>query len=144
MYERDSTHGHALLEALFSVREEKAVELQFTVGEALSCVAVGPLSTALVSPWTQGPGSGSQTPDHTLLTRAVDTILRDHAPHPLASVRQSACIWLLCVLKHASRHNNMQVYSCVFVQSSYFFFLSDLFEVYIFLRITYIGCRVCS
>ena len=51
MFKRDSAHSHALLEALFSVREEKAVELQFTVGEALSCVAAGPLSTALRSPW---------------------------------------------------------------------------------------------
>ena len=47
----DSTHSPALLKALFSVREEKAVELQFTVGEALSCVAAGPLSTALHSQW---------------------------------------------------------------------------------------------
>ena len=47
----DSAHSPALLQALFSVREEKAVELQFTVGEALSCVAAGPLSTALHSPW---------------------------------------------------------------------------------------------
>ena len=51
VFECDSTHCHALLEALFSVREEKAVELQFTVGEALSCVAAGPLSTALHNPW---------------------------------------------------------------------------------------------
>ena len=51
MFKRDSAHSHALLEALFSVREEKAVELQFTVGEALSCVVAGPLSTALRSPW---------------------------------------------------------------------------------------------
>ena len=49
--EQDSSHKHALLDSLFSVREEKAVELQFTVGEALSCVAAGPLSTALVNPW---------------------------------------------------------------------------------------------
>ena len=53
--ERDSTHSHALLEALFSVREEKAVELQFTVGEAASCVAAGPLSTALADPWNTTP-----------------------------------------------------------------------------------------
>ena len=50
--EQDSTHSHALLEALFSVREEKAVELQFTVGEAASCVAAGPLSTGLADPWS--------------------------------------------------------------------------------------------
>lgn len=52
MTEQDPSHRHALLDALFSVREDKAVELQFTVGEALSCVAAGPLSTALVNPWT--------------------------------------------------------------------------------------------
>ena len=53
--EPDSTHCHTLLEALFSVREEKAVELQFTVGEAIACVAAGPLSTALSDPWSPVP-----------------------------------------------------------------------------------------
>ena len=42
---------HSLLRGLFQVREEKAIELQFTVGEAISCVAAGQLSTASHDPW---------------------------------------------------------------------------------------------
>ena len=42
---------HSLLRGLFQVREEKAIELQFTVGEAISCVAAGRLSTASHDPW---------------------------------------------------------------------------------------------
>lgn len=54
VYETDSTCSHTILKAMFSVREDKAVELQFTVGEAVSCVAAGSLSTALRSPWELG------------------------------------------------------------------------------------------
>ena len=54
VFERDMVHCKTLVETLFSLREEKAVELQFTVGESLSCVSAGPLSTALHSPWDTG------------------------------------------------------------------------------------------
>ncbi|CAI8054228.1 Proteasome adapter and scaffold protein ECM29 [Geodia barretti] len=106
----DSAHSPALLQALFSVREEKAVELQFTVGEALSCVAAGPLSTALHSPWDLRHRLCSESSDvpSEQLSKTLDAILSDHASHPLASVRQSACTWLLCLVKHASRHPSMK------------------------------------
>ena len=51
MVDRDHTHCHTLLETLFSVCRDKAVELQFTVGEAISCVAAGQISTARLDPW---------------------------------------------------------------------------------------------
>ena len=45
------------------------------------------------------------------LSKTLDAILSDHASHPLASVRQSACTWLLCLVKHASRHPSMKVHT---------------------------------
>ena len=77
--ERDSTHCHALLEALFSVREEKAMELQFTVGEAVSCVAVGPLSTALVDPWN------TEQRDRYSLTHSLTNSLTNSLTHSLTN-----------------------------------------------------------
>ena len=47
--------------------------------------------------------------DPGLMKKAVEVILTDHAPHPLATVRQAACIWLLCLLKHSSQHPSLQV-----------------------------------
>ncbi len=40
-----------ILRALFAVKEEKAIELQFTVGEAISCVAAGSFSSVSRDPW---------------------------------------------------------------------------------------------
>ena len=51
----------------------------------------------------------SSATDPEQLKRTLDAILTDHAPHPLASVRQSACVWLLSILKHSSAHPDMKV-----------------------------------
>ena len=64
------------------------------------------------------PSSMSLDPDPDILAWTVDTILRDHTPHPLASIRQSSCIWLLCLLSHASSHPTIQVHvqcTCIVV-----------------------------
>ncbi len=45
------TDKQDILQALFGVKEEKAIELQFTVGEAISCVAAGTLSSVSHDPW---------------------------------------------------------------------------------------------
>lgn len=42
----------AILLSLFETKEEKAFDLQVTVGEAISCVAAGRLSTASHDKWT--------------------------------------------------------------------------------------------
>ena len=41
----------ALLVSLFETKEEKAFDLQVTVGEAISCVAAGSVSTASHDQW---------------------------------------------------------------------------------------------
>jgi proteasome component ECM29 len=130
LFEGDSTISWLLLEALFSVREDKAVELQFTVGEALACVSAGQVSTALRNPWNIGRRHSLKFPeqDQELLTQTLDAILRDHAPHPLASVRQSACVWLLCLLKHASSHSQMKNYLKK-LQATFMNLLADTNEI---------------
>ena len=42
---------HLVLEALFQLKEEKAIELQFTVGEAIACTAGGGCCSASRDPW---------------------------------------------------------------------------------------------
>lgn len=42
---------HVILEALFQLKEEKAIELQFTVGEAIACTAGGTYCSAAQDPW---------------------------------------------------------------------------------------------
>ena len=40
-----------MLEALFKTREEKTIDLHFTVGEAIACAAAGPFCTAAKDQW---------------------------------------------------------------------------------------------
>lgn len=40
-----------MLESLFQLKEEKAIELQFTVGEAIACTAGGAYCSASNDPW---------------------------------------------------------------------------------------------
>lgn len=46
---------HSVLEGLFEGREEKAIDLQFTIGEALACTTAGALSSVSVDPWRLPP-----------------------------------------------------------------------------------------
>ena len=40
-----------MLESLFKLKEEKAIELHFTVGEAIACTAGGAYCSASHNPW---------------------------------------------------------------------------------------------
>ena len=44
-------HKKVVMESLFSTREEKAIDLHFTVGEAIACTAAGSLCTAARDQW---------------------------------------------------------------------------------------------
>ncbi len=39
----------------------------------------------------------------------LEAILSQHVASPLALVRQSACVWLLSILRHAGKHPQVQV-----------------------------------
>ncbi len=43
----------------------------------------------------------------------LETILSQHVASPLALVRQSACVWLLSILRHAGKHPQVQVGICL-------------------------------
>ena len=42
---------HLVLESLFQLKEEKAIELHFTLGEAIACTAGGSHCSASRDPW---------------------------------------------------------------------------------------------
>lgn len=99
----------SVLQGLFRVREEKAVELQITVGEAISCAAAGPLSTASHDPWRL-PSNQETSPatDPDIMSWTLEMLLTEFAASPLAAVRQTTCVWLLALLKHAGQHPDVQ------------------------------------
>jgi len=44
-------HRKVVLESLFSTREDKGMDLQFTIGEAIACAAAGPLCSLATPLW---------------------------------------------------------------------------------------------
>lgn len=47
--------------------------------------------------------------DADVMPQTLETILTDYVNSPLAVVRQSSCVWLLSILRHAKRHPGLQV-----------------------------------
>uniref|UniRef100_A0A3Q3RQQ8 Ecm29 proteasome adaptor and scaffold n=1 Tax=Mastacembelus armatus TaxID=205130 RepID=A0A3Q3RQQ8_9TELE len=88
----------------------KQVELQFTVGEAITSAAVGTSSRAARDPWTCTEDQYS--PPHNVKNNDVvlwvlNSILSKYIPSQNPHVRQAACIWLLSLVKKLSQHKEI-------------------------------------
>jgi proteasome component ECM29 len=98
--------GH-FLDSLYSLHEIRSPEVQFTIGEALSNVAVGWDSRALI----QDLDVDAEFP-HSDVPRAVfaqicDRVITDCiAPKP--SLRKASAIWLLSLVKNCGHMQEMQ------------------------------------
>ncbi|KAL5487417.1 hypothetical protein EMCRGX_G020012 [Ephydatia muelleri] len=98
----------ALTLGLFQTKEEKAFDLQVTVGEAISCVAAGSLSTASHDQWKLVCSEEQSPVDDSIMKWTLDTLLTQFCISPAGQIRQAACVWLMCIIKHAGRHRELQ------------------------------------
>ncbi|XP_029706065.1 proteasome adapter and scaffold protein ECM29 isoform X1 [Takifugu rubripes] len=103
-------HQKKLLQGLMDSVEAKQVELQFTVGEAISSASVGTRSGAARDPWTCTEDQYS--PPHNLKNNDVvpwvlNSILSKYICSQNPHVRQAACIWLLSLVKKLSQHKEI-------------------------------------
>uniref|UniRef100_A0A7N9AVB1 Ecm29 proteasome adaptor and scaffold n=1 Tax=Mastacembelus armatus TaxID=205130 RepID=A0A7N9AVB1_9TELE len=106
----DFPHQKKLLQGLMDSVEAKQVELQFTVGEAITSAAVGTSSRAARDPWTCTEDQYS--PPHNVKNNDVvlwvlNSILSKYIPSQNPHVRQAACIWLLSLVKKLSQHKEI-------------------------------------
>ncbi|KAF3687599.1 Proteasome-associated protein ECM29 -like protein [Channa argus] len=106
----DFPHQKKLLQGLMDSVEAKQVELQFTVGEAITSAAIGTSSGAARDPWTCAEDQYS--PPHNVKTNDVvpwvlNSILSKYIPSQNPHVRQAACIWLLSLVKKLSQHKEI-------------------------------------
>ncbi|KAJ5083817.1 hypothetical protein N7456_013244 [Penicillium angulare] len=103
----DASPYNDFLDALYSLHEIKSPEVQFTVGEALSNVAIGWDSQALMQDFdVDGVLSKSDVP-RTVFVSICDKILADCvAPKP--SLRKASAIWLLSLVKNCGHLSEMQ------------------------------------
>lgn len=82
-------HVEAVLKALFVLKEEKQIDLQFTVGEALACVSAGPLCSLARDPWQVGGASDQRGEvDNAVMERMLTVVIGDYCTSTAPLVRQ--------------------------------------------------------
>jgi len=107
----DFPHQKLLLQGLMDSVEAKQIELQFTIGEALTSAAVGTSSVAARDAWLvteeeYTPPAGAKVND--VVPWVLDVILNKHIVSPNPHVRQAACIWLLSLVRKLSTHREVK------------------------------------
>ncbi|XP_008315268.1 proteasome adapter and scaffold protein ECM29 isoform X2 [Cynoglossus semilaevis] len=102
----DFPHQKKLLQGLMDSVEAKQVELQFTVGDAITSAAIGTSSVAARDPWTCTEDQYSppnNMKNNNVVPWVLNSILSKYIPSQNPHVRQAACIWLLSLVKKLSQ-----------------------------------------
>ncbi|XP_069812868.1 proteasome adapter and scaffold protein ECM29-like, partial [Dendropsophus ebraccatus] len=116
-----------LLQGLMESVEAKQIELQFTIGEAITNAAVGTKSTAARDVWMVSEEDYQPCADvkeNDVVTWVLDQILNKHGVSVNPHVRQASCIWLLSIVKKLSNHQEIKS-KLKEIQSAFISALSD-------------------
>ena len=112
----------SIVEILYSLHEIRQAEVQFAIGGALSCAAVGWKSTYMVAkldtrPLTPGPNSNvaslddayvsAETTSIDRLGPVIDRVLEDCTTTKPA-LRQASVIWLLCLVQYCGQLHGVE------------------------------------
>ncbi|KAG8455024.1 hypothetical protein GDO86_001298 [Hymenochirus boettgeri] len=99
-----------LLQGLMESVEAKQIELQFTVGEAITNAAIGTKSSASRDFWviTEEEYLPPDVKVNDVVPWTLDLILNKHVVSVNPHVRQAACIWLLSMVKKLSEHQEIR------------------------------------
>ncbi|XP_063770752.1 proteasome adapter and scaffold protein ECM29 isoform X2 [Pseudophryne corroboree] len=122
-----SFHQKFLLQGLMESVEAKQIELQFTIGEAITNAAIGSQSTAARDVWIIAEEDYQPPADvkvNDVVPWVLDQILNKHVVSVNPHVRQAACIWLLSVVKKLSKHQEIKS-KLKEIQSAFISVLSD-------------------
>ncbi|XP_063311357.1 proteasome adapter and scaffold protein ECM29 [Pelobates fuscus] len=116
-----------LLQGLMESVEAKQIELQFTVGEAITNAAVGTKSSAardlwLVTEEEYHPRTDVKVNDE--VQWVVDQILNKYIVSINPHIRQAACVWLLSLVKKLNEHKEIKS-KLKEIQSAFISVLSD-------------------
>nr|XP_057941532.1 proteasome adapter and scaffold protein ECM29 isoform X2 [Doryrhamphus excisus] len=107
----DFPHQKKLLQGLMDSVEAKQVELQFTVGEAITNAALGTSSGAIRDPWTCTEDQYSpplNLKNNDVVPWVLNSVLSKYIPSQNPHIRQAACIWLLSLVKKLSQHKEIK------------------------------------
>ncbi|KAL3066973.1 hypothetical protein OYC64_016841 [Pagothenia borchgrevinki] len=106
----DFPYQTKLLQGLMDSVEAKQVELQFTVGEAITSVAIGTSSGAARDPWTcteEEYNPPQNVKNNDVVPWVLKSVLARYIPSQNPHVRQAACIWLLSMVKKLGQHKEI-------------------------------------
>ena len=78
------------------------MELQFTIGECLSCIGSGQTSKIFKRRYDNAIDLKAPTDD--VMTSVIHKIIKEVIHSPLAQVRQAGVVWLLSIVQHSSLH----------------------------------------
>ncbi|KAJ7335387.1 hypothetical protein JRQ81_013328 [Phrynocephalus forsythii] len=107
----DFPHQKLLLQGLMDSVEAKQIELQFTVGEAITSAAIGTSSVAARDAWMVAEEEYTPSVDvkvNDVVPWVLDVILNKHIVSPNPHIRQASCIWLLSLVKKLSTHKEIK------------------------------------
>ncbi|XP_062985256.1 proteasome adapter and scaffold protein ECM29 isoform X2 [Elgaria multicarinata webbii] len=107
----DFPHQKLLLQGLMDSVEAKQIELQFTVGEAITSAAIGTSSVAARDAWMVAEEEYTPPVDvkvNDVVPWVLDAILNKHIVSPNPHIRQASCIWLLSLVKKLSTHKEIK------------------------------------
>ncbi|CAN9510455.1 unnamed protein product [Ophioblennius macclurei] len=107
----DFPHQRKLLQGLMDSVEAKQVELQFTVGEAITSAAIGTSSGAARDPWTcteEQYSPPQNVKNNDVVPWVLNSVLSKYIPSQNPHIRQAACIWLLSLVKKLSHHKEIK------------------------------------
>ncbi|XP_075681729.1 proteasome adapter and scaffold protein ECM29 [Rhinoderma darwinii] len=121
------SHQKILLQGLMESVEAKQIELQFTIGEAITNAAVGTKSAAARDVWIVGEEDYRPCADvkeNDVVIWVLDQILNKHVVSVNPHVRHASCIWLLSLVKKLNNHQEIKS-KLKEIQSAFISILSD-------------------
>lgn len=99
-----------IIASLESVSKNKSEEIHFTVGESLSIIGYGWLSSCSLNPYldleTDQKAQNSDCFSNEVLEQIMKKVIKKHISHPAS--RPGASIWLLSLVKYAGNHEYIQ------------------------------------
>ncbi|MGH0165168.1 UNVERIFIED_CONTAM: hypothetical protein FKN15_048878 [Acipenser sinensis] len=120
-------HQKKLLQGLMDSVEAKQLELQFTVGEAITSAAIGTGSVASRDVWTcteEEYTPPAEVKVNDVVPWVLNMILNKYIISQNPHVRQASCIWLLSLVKKLSQHKEIKSHLKE-IQTAFISILSD-------------------
>ncbi len=88
----------------------KQVEVHFTIGESITCIAAGWESNAMDQYLDIADASPSLiTINNVVMEGVLDKMFNDLLPSNKTSVKKAVCVWMLCLVKFCSKHEVIKV-----------------------------------